>query len=64
MKISVSPRREHAFKGFEELKINQKIDRKSMQNKAGKNYENNFENISFEVVLERVLGGLLELGRV
>jgi len=36
VKISVSPRREHDFQGFEELKINKKTAKKGIQNKDKK----------------------------
>ena len=36
VKISVSPRREHDFQGFEQLKINKKTAKKTIQNKDKK----------------------------
>ena len=40
VKISVSPRREHDFQGFEELKINKKNTKKGIQNKDKKTMGN------------------------
>ena len=40
VKISVSPRREHDFQGFEELKINKKNTKKGIQNKDKKTIGN------------------------
>ena len=49
VKISVSPRREHDFKGFEGLKIPKQSSKNYVKYKPKKEFDKNHENTQFLV---------------